>query len=117
MAELQRVGILAVESFGPLPYAMASSAGLVCHPLSGREHFPHDLGTTICKLLSTSQSCQAQGFSASRDKQVEGESAHEAEMAASRSLMDAARACEGFSGRMLRKLPFLAHAGDSCLSA
>ena len=35
----------------------------------------------------------------------------EGEMAAGRSLLRAAEACEGFSGRMLRKLPFLAHAG------
>ena len=27
------------------------------------------------------------------------------------ALLSAAQACEGFSGRMLRKLPFLAHAG------
>ena len=31
----------------------------------------------------------------------------------SRALLAAAQACEGFSGRMLRKLPFLAHA-SSC---
>ena len=37
----------------------------------------------------------------------------EGEMAAGRSLLCAAEACEGFSGRMLRKLPFLAHAGFS----
>ena len=36
------------------------------------------------------------------------------EMAAGRSLLRAAEACEGFSGRMLRKLPFLAHAGTLC---
>lgn len=45
----------------------------------------------------------------------EGSSLHDAEMAASRSLLDAAQACEGFSGRMLRKLPFLAHAGGRAL--
>ena len=37
----------------------------------------------------------------------------EGKMAAGRSLLRAAEACEGFSGRMLRKLPFLAHAGVS----
>ena len=36
---------------------------------------------------------------------------YEGEMAVCRSLLRAAEACEGFSGRMLRKLPFLAHAG------
>ena len=30
------------------------------------------------------------------------------------ALRAAAAACEGFSGRMLRKLPFLAHAASSC---
>lgn len=30
---------------------------------------------------------------------------------AARLLLQAAQACEGFSGRILRKLPFLAHAG------
>ena len=39
------------------------------------------------------------------------DSRSEGEMAAGRSLLRAAEACEGFSGRMLRKLPFLAHAG------
>ena len=37
----------------------------------------------------------------------------EAGLGASLALLEAARACEGFSGRMLRKLPFLAHAVHS----
>ena len=34
---------------------------------------------------------------------------------ASAALLAAATACEGFSGRMLRKLPFLAHASCAAL--
>ena len=34
---------------------------------------------------------------------------------ASGALLAAAAACEGFSGRMLRKLPFLAHAACAAL--
>ena len=49
------------------------------------------------------------------DEQDGGGDSSEGGLATSRSLLDAARACEGFSGRMLRKLPFLAHAGESCL--
>ncbi|CAK0750807.1 hypothetical protein CVIRNUC_002019 [Coccomyxa viridis] len=50
--------------------------------------------------MQTSMACMA-----GEDGRSEGE------MAAGRSLLRAAEACEGFSGRMLRKLPFLAHAG------
>ena len=39
---------------------------------------------------------------------------YEGEMATGRSLLHAAEACDGFSGRTLRKLPFLAHAGSLC---
>lgn len=39
----------------------------------------------------------------------------EEQQAASTALAEAATACAGFSGRMLRKLPFLAHARGSAI--
>ena len=64
-------------------------------------------------IVLASNAAMCMGMQAS---QAMEEDVSQAQQDASTALLEAAAACAGFSGRMLRKLPFLAHARGCSLS-
>ncbi|THU58763.1 hypothetical protein C4D60_Mb03t17850 [Musa balbisiana] len=70
-------------------------AGIVTYPLD-QVHFPLLNYSTLKETLHPSETTELEG-----------------PLHLSRILLEAAKACEGLSGRALRKLPFLAHAALS----